>query len=395
MNTNRHYGMDWLRIGAFALLIFYHIGMYFVPWGWHVKTPHPMDWVQIPMMATNSWRLPLLFLVSGYASAALFAKLGGVGPFLRSRSARLLIPLAFGMIAIIPVQPWIELVTQHDYAGGFLHFWSRDYFGFGTLEGIVLPTWQHLWFVVYLFVYTLLAAMVLAAIPERARVAIADGAARLLAGWGMLFVPLAAWLTILFAFPGYRETHALFDDGPNHLHYLVPFFIGWLLRVRPALFDTVARCWPVAAVVAIAAYGYVAWALWAAPGEGPPPEGVVTLFMAIRLVQGWAAIVALVGVADRFANRDHPGRAMLAEAVFPFYIIHQTIIVLVGYWLLLGGVGPLASFLVLVAATIAGCWAFYLGGRRVGWLRPLIGLQRKARDRPTALCQPSANISGG
>src|SRR3546814_4386454 len=102
-------------------------------------------------------------------------------------------------------------------------------------------------FVVYLFVYTLLAAMVLAAIPERARVAIADGAARLLAGWGMLFVPLAAWLTILFAFPGYRETHALFDDGPNHLHYLVPFFIGWLLRVRPALFDTVARCWPVAA----------------------------------------------------------------------------------------------------------------------------------------------------
>src|SRR3546814_7430392 len=93
MNTNRHYGMDWLRIGAFALLIFYHIGMYFVPWGWHVKTPHPMDWVQIPMMATNSWRLPLLFLVSGYASAALFAKLGGVGPFLRSRSARLLIPL--------------------------------------------------------------------------------------------------------------------------------------------------------------------------------------------------------------------------------------------------------------------------------------------------------------
>src|SRR3546814_10680062 len=111
---------------------------------------------------------------------------------------------------------------------------------------------------------------------------------------------------------------------------------------------------------------------------------------------GWSSdVCSSVLVADRFANRYQPGRAMLAESVFPFYIIHQTIIVLVGYWLLLGGVGPLASFLVLVAATIAGCWAFYLGGRRVGWLRPLIGLQRKARDRPTALCQPSANISGG
>ena len=65
MTTTRHYGMDWLRIGAFGLLIFYHIGMYFVPWGWHVKIAAPIDWVQIPMMATNSWRLPLLFLVSG------------------------------------------------------------------------------------------------------------------------------------------------------------------------------------------------------------------------------------------------------------------------------------------------------------------------------------------
>src|SRR3546814_15239299 len=51
--------------------------------------------------------------------------------------------------------------------------------------------------------------------------------------WGILVLPLAAWMAILFAFPGYRETHALFDDGPNHLHYLVPFFTGWLLRVRP------------------------------------------------------------------------------------------------------------------------------------------------------------------
>ena len=378
MVTTRHYGMDWLRIGAFALLILYHIGMYFVPWGWHVKTPHPMDWVQIPMMATNSWRLPLLFLVSGYASAALFAKLGGAGAFLRSRSARLLIPLAFGIIVVIPVQPWIELATQHGYAHGFGYFWVHDYFRFGTLDGIVLPTWQHLWFVVYLFAYTLLAVAALVLVPERARTKIADGAARLCGGWGLLIAPLAIWLAILFAFPGYRETHALVDDGPNHLHYLVPFFIGWLLRERPVLFESVARCWPAAALLAVAAYGYIAWAMWSAPDEGPAPAGIVTIFMVVRLVQGWATIVALVGIADRFANRDHPWRAMLAEAVFPFYIIHQTIIVVVGWWLLQGQVAALPAFLILVAATVAGCWAFYLGGRRIDWLRPLIGLQRRA-----------------
>ena len=84
----RHYGMDWLRIGAFALLILYHIGMVFVPWGFHIKTAQPMDWVEIPMLLTNPWRLTLLFVVSGYASRALFAKSTGVGSVLEATATR-------------------------------------------------------------------------------------------------------------------------------------------------------------------------------------------------------------------------------------------------------------------------------------------------------------------
>lgn len=377
MTGVRHLGMDWLRIGAFGLLILYHIGMYFVPWGWHVKIAQPIDGVAIPMLATNSWRLPLLFLVSGYASAALFAKLGGAGAFVRSRSARLLIPLAFGIIVIIPPQPWIELMGQHGYAHGLAHFWLHDYFRFGALDGIILPTWQHLWFVVYLWVYTLLAAAVLAWVPERMRTLIADGAARGLGGWGMLIVPLAAWLLILALFPGHEETHALFDDGPSHLHYLIPFAIGWLLRVRPALFAAIARCWRAAMAIGIAAFAFVAWAEWNWPGTMPTPHWVSAPFAIARLVQGWATIVALVGIADAWGNRDHPWRTTLAEAVFPFYIIHQTIIVVTGWYLLRAGVGALASFAILLVATVTGCWLFYAIGRSIGWLRPLIGLQRK------------------
>ena len=377
MTTQRHLGMDWLRIGAFGLLILYHIGMVFVPWDWHVKIAAPLDWVAIPMLATNSWRLPLLFLVSGYASAALFAKLGGAGAFVRSRSARLLTPLAFGIIVIIPPQPWIELIGQHGYAHGLAHFWLHDYFRFGALDGIILPTWQHLWFVVYLWVYTLLAAALLAWVPDWVRTRIADGAARWLGGWGMLIVPLAAWLLILALFPGHEETHALFDDGPSHLHYLIPFAIGWLLRVRPALFAAIARCWRAGLAIGLTAFAFVAWAEWNWPGAMPAPHWLSVPFAAARLVQGWATIVALVGIADAYGNRDHPWRTTLAEAVFPFYIIHQTIIVVTGWYLLRAGVGALASFAILLVATVTGCWLFYAIGRSIGWLRPLIGLQRK------------------
>lgn len=377
MTATRHLGMDWLRIGAFGLLILYHIGMYFVPWGWHVKIDPTIDWVAIPMRATNSWRLPLLFLVSGYASAALFAKLGGSGAFVRSRSARLLIPLAFGIVFVIPPQPWIELMVQHCYRAGFAHFWTQDYFRFGALDGIILPTWQHLWFVVYLWVYTLLAAGVIAWVPGAARARLADGAARLLKGWRMLTVPLAGWLLIYALFPEHDETHALVDDGPSHLHYLMPFAIGWLLRVRPELFAAIARCWRAGLAIAIAAFAFVSWVEWNWPGKMPAPDWVGISFEVARLVQGWAMIVALVGIADRFWNHDHRWRTTLAEAVFPFYIVHQTIIVVAGWLLLRAEVTALPAFLTLVSVTVAGCWLFYAIGRSIGWLRPLIGLQRR------------------
>src|SRR3546814_11583787 len=85
-------------IGAFALLIVYHVGMVFVPWGFHVKTEHPLIWAEIPMFLTSPWRLTLLFVVSGYASRALIGKMPGIGAFLRQRSGRLLWPLLFGQI---------------------------------------------------------------------------------------------------------------------------------------------------------------------------------------------------------------------------------------------------------------------------------------------------------
>ena len=147
--------------------------------------------------------------------------------------------------------------------------------------------------------------------------------------------------------------------------------------MRPILFEAVARWWKVALVVGLLAFVPVAWieATW--PGDTVAPDWVFLPYHVARHINGWLVIVALVGIADAKWNCDHPKRAMLAEAVFPFYIIHQTIIVVVGWWLLKGQVAALPSFLILLAATVIGCWLFYAIGRSIGWLRPLIGLQRK------------------
>jgi glucans biosynthesis protein C len=83
----RLYGLDWLRTGAVGLLTFYHIGLFFVPWDRHIKAANELSWLELPMQALIPWRLPLLFLISGTASAFLLAKLDCPGALALSHSA--------------------------------------------------------------------------------------------------------------------------------------------------------------------------------------------------------------------------------------------------------------------------------------------------------------------
>jgi peptidoglycan/LPS O-acetylase OafA/YrhL len=370
--------MDWLRIGAFALLILYHVGMVFVPWGYHVKTEHPAQWVMLPMLATNAWRMALLFAVSGFATAALLARRDGrIGGFLAGRVPRLLLPLVFGMAVVVPPQPWVELVTQHGYTSGYLAFWFGDYFGFRPIDGIMLPTWNHLWFLVYLLAYTLMLGVLLR-LPASWRATAGRLAGRALTGPLVILVPLA----LLFArtaihWPGPEETHDFVNDLHAHQAYFALFLFGVLLAGSDAVWAAIRAWWRVAAVLAVAGYLVVIAVLVVWLRADDPPLWSRILFAAARDVQGWNAIVALIGVADRHWNRDQRWRATLNEGVFPFYLIHQTVIVVVAYWVIGRGLHPAGQFAVLVAATVAGCWAFYLVGRAIPPLRPWIGLRKR------------------
>ena len=95
--------LDWVRILAFFVLILYHVGMYYVTWDWHVKSEFASATLEPFMYLSAPWRLSLLFLVSGVASRFLLAK-AGAASFLRQRSIRLLVPLLFGMLVIVPPQ---------------------------------------------------------------------------------------------------------------------------------------------------------------------------------------------------------------------------------------------------------------------------------------------------
>lgn len=107
-----------------------------------------------------------------------------------------------------------------------------------------------------------------------------------------------------------------------------------------------------------------------------PPEWLrMTMRMAWALNQ-WCAIVAVLGFAHRMRPGDSPALRYLVAAVFPVYILHQTVIVVVAHHLKPLAIPPLAEGPLLVAITFAACFAGYEAIRRVRWLRPLFGLTR-------------------
>lgn len=368
---DRHYGLDWLRIGAFALLIGYHVGMVFAPWHWVVKWPETVPALIPPMALLTPWRIPLLFVVSGFATRKLIARTSDLRGFAHGRSLRLMVPVAFALLVLLPPEMWVRVRLAGD-PDSFPTFWMGDYWSPIVHYGAAFPNWEHLWFVVYLWAYT----MVLAALVGAAGAARIQGwFERIADGRGLAIWPVAglagAKLALLFVVP---ETHGLTTDWAGHAAYFPLFLFGFALGGSPLLWAGIARSWRPALALAVPCAAITVWSELTWQGDAVPGHAVMAIDRASRLAMAWGVVVALLRLADVHLNRDHPLRAPLGEAVFPAYLIHQPVIVVLAWWAPVLGLSPAASFVFLFGATALSCAAFYLIGREIGWLRPLIGL---------------------
>ncbi len=382
---NRRHDLDWVRVIAFGLLVMYHVGMYYVTWDWHVKSPAASAALEPFMLLTGPWRLALLFLVSGVASACLLEK--RPTGFLGDRSSRLLVPLLFGMAVIVAPQAYYEVVEKlpGGYHDGFLAFYARYLAADGSFcrgdDCLVLPTWNHLWFLAYLWVYTALVWFALrAARPDRVARARA-WLERRLTGAAAIVVPMLVLAGVRVLLVGrFESTHALLNDWYNHAQYFSVFVLGFLLARAGGFWAALERYRWAALGLAVPSYALLVWYFgWAAFDEThPPPESLRYLQRVAWGVNEWASVVAVLGFAYRFRHFDSRALRYLVPAVLPVYVLHQTVIVVLAHHLQRFTIPPLIEGVFLVAATFAACFAGYEAVRRVAWLRPLFGLKRRA-----------------
>lgn len=366
---NRRPELDWLRVVAIAILHAFHVGMMFVRWDFHLKNPEPLPALEAPMAFLHQVRMPLLMVIAGIATAIAVERRGVAG-FARDRIRRLLVPLVFGMLVIVPPQIYVERLASGAFTGSYAAFYPSVFalrpYPAGSLS------WHHLWFVAYLLVYCLAALPVLAglATPRGRRVlAWLDRAwAR---GWvAVLIAPLAIER---IALAGHPETHTLVGDPDTLAYYGLLFAVGHLIGRSPSVWDhLVARRWRY-----LAALGALL-AVMLPPNAYPFPfeqlGTTATVGCLILAVLGWTRWYFQRPAVRVPGWLDHAQRLS-----YPFYILHQTVILVVGYAWLQVDLGPWARFGAVLVTSFAATWAACELIVRIPVLRPLFGLTGRAR----------------
>ena len=376
--NSRRYDLDWLRIIAFGFLIFYHIGMFYVEWDWHVKSVHKSDAAEPLMRLLNPWRLALLFFISGVALRFAMDK-AKIRSFIWKRFWRLFIPLVFGIHVIVAPQSWLQLLESGEINSGFWQFYPEYLIGSHEYS-VTIPTWNHLWYVIYLLIYTLLLAPLAKPLSR-----FMTGRGAIITGylfsysWMVLIVPVLPYLIYrVYLIPYFPTTHDVVNDWANHAHSFTILLTGFLLAKDEAFWTSITRVFKLALACAVT-LGLtltLTWNNWDSIAAG---ETWLWPARFARVFYIWIVIVALLGAAQTWLNRPSRLVTYMTEAIFPWYILHQTLIIVAGYWLTRRGLSAGIEFLGVTLATFGGCLVLHeVFIRKSRLLRPFFGLKSKS-----------------
>ncbi|HUQ08836.1 MAG TPA: acyltransferase family protein [Steroidobacteraceae bacterium] len=362
--ANRYDFLDWLRVLAIFLLLFFHTGMLFVGWGWHITNAETIPALQWPMDLAHRLRMPLLFVIAG-AGMWFALRRRSIGAFARERTARLLVPAIAGMFLIVPPQIFVERIAHGEWHGGYLRFMTERVLQFQPYPAGDF-SWHHLWFVVYLFVYVLLL-LPLMAWWRRAQPVIRPGA------W-IFLLALPLGLNEALLKPVFPETHNLTSDWYVFNHYLMLTLYGFALASAQGAWDWLAaqRRWALGIGLAVIIGLLIAFKAGAIHHDTVADAMFANVFT-------WTWLLAFLGYGRRYMSFENALIRWARDASYPVYILHQTVIIAIAYFVIQQRWSPWTKYWLVLVSTMVVCLAAYELIRRVPPLRLLFGMKREAR----------------
>ena len=347
----RLYYLDWLRVLVFGLLIVFHCLRLFDFIPFHIKNAEQSELLMQFFLFSTSWRMPLVFLVSG--AGTYFAMRSKKGRFVIQRLKRLIIPFVFGIVLLIPPQKYFEYVFQ---TNNYINYFSylADYpetiasSNIGFNLGWSGYIGHHIWYLVYLFIQTIILIPFFKWVNKFSdKIFNVTGYKLLL----HLFIPI---IVINIALRPYFSSYL---DWADFLHFMFFFILGFILvKFRQHLTNSIRQLWrPILAIAFITSIiqhylalftdNMVKW--YMTPNYHLDYIG----FVALRTINSLSWVLLVYIAANKYFSRNSTLLPKLNEAVLPIYLIHQTIIIIIGFYVIEWSLSIELKFIIIFCSS--------------------------------------------
>jgi len=388
--ADRQYYIDWLRLMAVFLLFFFHTACIFHPWSdFYIKNDQLSPLIAyIFVWTVGHWHMSLFFILAGASTYFALQKRSGI-EYIKERVKRLFIPLIFGTFVLVPPLSYLGLLNHSDYSQSFIA-WFPNFFHLQTadLNGFFLGGLSvgHLWFILHLFVYSLIALPLFLYFNRDSGRRWTERIATVLMKPAVLFLLFPALLALISKFPWVL--------GGNPLFYITFFILGFILMSDQRLMDKIDRYRLILLVLGVVPLAGLI--TMSATHSWPVniPEWADGIMDAYRNgFVPWFFILALLTYGRRMLNFTNRFLKYFAEGAYPIYILHQTILATIAFFVVQWSLGVGAKYAIIVALSFVGTiLAYDILVRRTNITRFLFGMKFRAKNsRDTIPIRPTTN----
>ncbi len=349
LKTVRRNDIDWLRCSAMLMVFLFHCARFFDEHPWHVKNSQISPGMSAFVGFLVLWIMPIFFVLSGMSSFYSLRR-RTAGQFLLARFRRLAIPFIFGVFVLIPPQVYLERLSHDQFTGSFLKFFPQYFDGFYAFGGNFAWMGLHLWFLEILFIYSLLMLPLFLWVRKEKVLKKMSRLADVFLIPGIIFlmgVPLAFIEASLDP-----EGLGMRDFGGwNIFQYMLFFLYGYLIATHDKFSEGIEKHRAVALILGVVATVSMFLELFAMGYH---------VTMIFRAFASWFWLVTILGFGSRYLRVGHPFLKKANEAVLPFYILHQTVILILGYYIIQLNIPIFMKYLIIGVFSFVSIVALYV-----------------------------------
>lgn len=386
---SRQYYLDWFRVLSIFLVFVYHTLRIFSVETFHINNPVVYPVVDVAGIILTTLGMPLIFLVAG-ASAYFSLSKYSPGRYIKDRALRLLVPFAVGIFTHIPILVYVERVNRGEFAGSFFDFAPHYFDGWYGFGGNFAWMGLHLWFLMMLFLYTLISLPFLLALKRGQTL---EKIGRFLTMPGAIYL-LAAPIIVLSVRLHPDTLGIRIFGGWNIFVYLVLLLYGFVMVPVESVRERIEwDRW--LSLVAALVFLVIGGSILAGAAEIRYGTVQYPLFFTVQAFCAWCGLLAIWGFSIRYLNFGTVALFLANEAVLPFYVLHQTVLIILGFFVIQWPIPDLLKFVVIFIGSLAAIIAIYwFLIRPFNVMRFLFGMRPKTPGRRPLATGPSPGVTG-